>query len=430
MAAWALPLALAVTFKDFNNFPASDVCPPGTADPQWSSASECCCHGGSCLDDCCQPCQLGEFCPGDCRRYPCPAGTYQDQIGERECKMCPVMREMRDFERVEASAFGQADARASSTALRLIFYEQSMVGATSLAECEAAECWAVNDAGFRSNRNCSRDTGVTTVEPPVCTAAHGRPLCCCFRVWEHPETFDGPAPMEIAYETCGHMELDLRPDFAKLNAGKGGRRLGRRANASRAPWANVSRAPWSSALSVESWQRRLLGGSREHEVKPPTGPHRYEYVQDYRIATGDIGWDKGLPMWQDVGAGGYMEFTFYDRLTEARLALLPEGGADPTDCDERLLMREGTNPPTKLRFELNRPLPACVPYPVPPGGEGWSSTGKYFHIKECSYDTVYGDAYCDSSCEEMSCQFQGVAIFTSPDCQVKNVPHALDWSPP
>ena len=38
--------------------------------------------------------------------------------------------------------------------------------------------------------------------------------CCCFRIWDHPAVTKGAPAMRASYKSCGHMELDYRPEIS------------------------------------------------------------------------------------------------------------------------------------------------------------------------------------------------------------------------
>merc|ERR1712216_94111 len=149
-----------------------------------------------------------------------------------------------------------------------------MVGAASLAECSRAECWVTDLDGYNTSRLCPQTSGITVVTPPVCSAAPGKSLCCCFRIWEHPfitdtNRSDRPPTMSVKTQTCGHMELDLT-ELKPLH-----------------------REDYETEGEAEGMQPAAMlpdGPQFKYDFRNP-GPHRYTYVNDFREKTKKIGWD-------------------------------------------------------------------------------------------------------------------------------------------
>merc|ERR1719321_2102462 len=264
-------------------------------------------------------------------------------------------------------------------ALRLIFYEQRMVGATGIDQCAASECWDTNEeSGWTTNRDCAAGSGVTTVEPPVCSAAHGKALCCCWRVWDHPTVSTGAPAMRASFKSCGHMELDYRPEI-DVEAG-----------------------------TVPTDAPGL----------PRTGPHRYDFVENFRLTSTDLGWKTGEPKWEDAGAYGYIRFTFYESLTPEVLSRYSD---PPEMCADELLLPEMVN----FVISLNQPLPACVKYPAPVGSEEWKSSERKFLIEGCSRGTLKAQGWCNDDCTE--CSIAKLELDTSRLCIEGQRSDHYDW---
>jgi hypothetical protein len=190
---------------------------------------------------------------------------------------------MRDTNRPRSAL---AEREQSSEDLRVVYYEDRMVGAASLAECSRAECWVTDLDGYNTSRLCPQTSGITVVTPPVCSAAPGKSLCCCFRIWEHPfitdkNRTDRPPIMSVKTETCGHMELDLTVMKPRSREEYG-------------TDYGEEEVPEGEAIVPEAMLPN--GPQFEFDARNP-GPHRYTYVSDFRVGTKKIGWDV-LPDWE------------------------------------------------------------------------------------------------------------------------------------
>ncbi|KJE98052.1 ephrin type-A receptor 4a [Capsaspora owczarzaki ATCC 30864] len=81
----------ACLVNQYQNATGQTSCKPcPTFSTSSSGAARCTCDAGRYMvQDTCQACEPGFYCPGDNTRYACPANTYQASSGSSSCPACP-----------------------------------------------------------------------------------------------------------------------------------------------------------------------------------------------------------------------------------------------------------------------------------------------------------------------------------------------------